>query len=470
MENKKKRQFSIASIGVWLGPVLLIIVVLSLVYTGRSTGSERTGSRVFLIGLDGLEWDIARPLMDEGRMPNLKRLVDEGTAGILMSRPITNSPVIWTTIATGKKREDHGIVGFFTDGQGHEGRTPYTSADRKVAALWNITSMENRSVCALGWWASWPAEEVNGDIVSAFAPYDSRSLFARGVHPDEQVERLTYPPELVDEIKPEMVSIEDITREDMSRIVNIDDWEHPAFLDPRIGDAVDFVLPWTLATDESYVNIAEKLMTENSFDLSMIYIQGTDTMGHRFWSFREDSDRLHNTLERYNLYPEDEEKFREWFGDAIDNYYVLADEFLGRLLNLIDDNTVVIICSDHGFGSYIGAQEPEWIGHSFTGSHRDAGSIVLWGPGIRQGKWLDEENAPHIWDVAPTILAIMGLPLADDMAGQPIMDAFDARFMQDYRPDFVATYDVNYKAGEKPESVPMSEQYEERLRSLGYIQ
>ena len=470
MEGQKKRRFSISAFGVWLGPIILVVAVLSMLYTGRTAENEGPRSKVFLIGLDGLEWDIARPLMDQGRMPNLKRLVDEGTAGTLMSRPVTNSPVIWTTIATGKKREQHGIVGFFSDAEGQEGRIPYTSADRKVAALWNMVSMENRTVCALGWWASWPAEEVNGEVVSAFAPYDSRSLFARGVHPGENVERLTYPSELVDQITPDMVPMQSITREDMSRIVNIDDWDHPVFQNPRFGDAVTFVLPWTMATDQSYVNIAKDLMTKNSFDLSMIYIQGTDTMGHRFWSFREDSPRLHDTLVKYDLYPEEEQRFRDWFGDAIDNYYVLADEWLGELLQLIDDNTVVIICSDHGFGGYIGATDPEWVGHTFTGSHRDDGSIVLWGPGIRRGKWLDENNPPYIWDVAPTILAVMGLPLGQDFAGQPILEAFDARFLQEYHPDFVASYDVNYKAGEKPESVPMSAEYEERLRSLGYIQ
>ncbi len=470
MAGKKKRQFNIASLGVWLGPIVLIVAVLSMIYTGRTAEQNGEGRDVLLVGLDGLEWEIANPLMDQGLMPNLKRLVDEGTAGILMSRPVTNSPIIWTTIATGKKREEHGIVGFFSDGQGHQGRTPYTSADRQCAALWNIMGMEDRTVCTLGWWASWPAEEVNGAIVSAFAPYDSRSLFRRGVHPGESVERLTYPESLAEEIAPCMVPIDSIGREEISRIVNITDWNHPVLQHERVCDAVNFVLPWTMSTDLSYTQIAEYLWSKYDYDLKMIYIQGTDTMGHRFWSFREQSDRLTNTLEEYNIYPDDEEMLRQWFGKAIDNYYVYADELLGRILDLADDNTVVIVCSDHGFGSYMGATEPTWIGHTFTGSHRDAGSIVLWGPGIRHGKWLSEDNCPYIWDVAPTILAIMGLPLAEDMAGAPIMDAFDAKFLQDYHPEFVATYDIDFEAGEKPESVPMSEQYAERLRSLGYIQ
>jgi predicted AlkP superfamily phosphohydrolase/phosphomutase len=238
----------------------------------------------------------------------------------------------------------------------------------------------------------------------------------------------------------------------------------------RVKDGVDYVLPWTYATDLSYVQIAEHMMRGSRYDLAMVYIQGTDTCCHRFWSFRENSSVLHRTLVEYNLLPEEEETYRRYFSETIDRYYEFADELVGRLLACIDKDTVVVVCSDHGFGPWIDDGRERWIGHTFSGSHRNEGSIILWGPGIRRGKRLPDDSPPYIWDVAPTVLALMDLPLAADMPGSPITDSFDSRLRQRYRPDFVASYDVNYKAGERPEMVPMSAEYEERLRSLGYIQ
>jgi len=469
MEGKGRRRFNAASVAVWAGPIVLLVVVAAFIFAGRSTQEQGTGTRVLVIGLDGLEWDILNPLFDQGKLPNLERMVREGTSGILMSRSITNSPVIWTTIATGKKRERHGITGFFSD-EGTGGHTPWVSADRKVAALWNMMGMEDRTVCSLGWWVSWPAEEVNGVVVSAFAPYDPVAYHKRGVHAENPPEGLTYPESLVEEIAPYMVRADSVTHEDLARFVDVDNWNHVMFQFERVGQGVDYVLPWTYATDLSYVQIAEYLLNKRRYDLSMIYIQGTDTVGHRFWSFREESNVLHDTLVRYNLMLEEEATYRRYFGHTIDNYYIFTDELVGRLLALIDENTVVIVCSDHGFGPFLEPEAERWVGHTFAGNHRDDGTIIMWGPGIRKGKHLSDENPPYIWDVTPTILAIMGLPLAVDMDGSPITDAFDARFMQNFRPRFVATYDVNYKAGERPASVPMSAEYEERLRSLGYIQ
>ncbi len=472
MLNPRNKQVGSTILSAWLVPVLVWGVLVGVLFAWRSGVFEPPRTKVLLIGIDGMEWDIVNPLMEEGRLPNIKRLVDEGTSGVLLSREKTLSPIIWTTIATGKKREEHGIDGFFDPGRrGSNGeRMPLTSADRKVPAIWNILGNLDRTVAVFGWWMTWPAEEVNGVMVSAFSAYDPKSAVRRGVHAGEQVERLTWPESLQNSIAPYMVSVDSVTHDDLARFVDVDDWSHRILNLEKVSDGVDYVLPWTYATDVSYVQVAERLLPADSYDLAMVYIQGTDTCCHRFWSFSEDSDVLHNTLVKYNLLPDEEETYRRYFGEAIERYYEFTDTLVGRLLDCIDNNTVVIVCSDHGFGPYVDQGTPRWSGHTFSGSHTVEGSIILWGPGIRQGRELGASSTPYIWDVAPTILAIMDLPLAQDMAGAPIMDALDARFLQEYSPEFVATYDVDYSAGERPEVVPVSAEYEERLRSLGYIQ
>ncbi len=456
---------------------VIITAVVFLYSSGNQTSTgeipeiEKPDRRILLIGIDSLNWQVMNPLIEEGRLPNLGKLIAEGTSGVLMSRTPSNSPVVWTTIATGKKREEHGIRSFMKDGAlKGGGQTPYTSADRKVAALWNMMGMQDRTVGCFGWWVTWPAEEVNGVMVSAFVSFDPQTKLRRGMDIDEAWERLTYPGSLKDEIEPFLIPADSVTHEDMSRFVDVDDWEHPLFDIPELALGIDFVLPWSYATDLSYVQVAEELIPREKFDLSMVYIQGTDSLSHKFWMCRDDIEGLHENLLRYNLPVEYEDTFRKYCGETIDRYYEFADELVGRLLETIDDKTVVIVCSDHGFGTLQSPWESGLVEYTNYGWHVDEGTVIFWGPGIRQGKELSKDNPPHIWDIAPTILMILEMPLAGDMAGMPVTDAFDAGFLLDYRPAYVASYDVDFEAGERPVEVPLSEEYEERLRSLGYIQ
>ena len=471
MRPTGKKKVGSVFITVWLVPIIWG-VLLGVLLAWRNGVFEPPRPRVLLIGIDGLDWEILDPLIEEGRMPNIGRLVADGTGATLMSREKSLSPIIWTTIATGKKRESHGISGFYDENRRDpEGlRIPLTSADRRVAALWNIMGMQDRTVACLGWWMSWPAEEVNGVQVSAFSSYDRKSTVRRGVHAGEDIERLTWPESLQASIEPYMISVDDVTHEDLDRFLDVEDWDHPMFDLERVDDGVDYVLPWTYATDLSYVQVAEQLFTDETYDLSMVYIQGTDTTCHRFWAFREQSRVLHRILTEYDLMPEEEETYRRYFQNTIDRYYEFADEMVGRLLECVDDNTVVVICSDHGFGPWVDTDVERWSGHTFSGQHRNEGVAIFHGPGIRRGIRLSEQASPYIWDITPTILTLLGLPVAQDMDGTPVMDVLDSKFMRDYNPEFVATYDIDYSAGERPEMVPVSAEYEERLRSLGYIQ
>jgi len=459
---------------VWVGPVLVLAVLLGILWIVRSGVLSGRHTKVMLIGIDGLEWNILNPLIEQGRVPNIAKMVNNGTSGILMSEDETLSPIIWTTIATGKNREEHKIKGFFkgsgeTDPKKKGTFTPVTSADRKVPALWNIASYNDRPVGVLGWWASWPAEHVIGTIVSGFTSYDTKSTVRRGVHAGEDLPGLTWPENIRAEIEPLMVDVDKVNTKYLEKFVNVDNWNDRMFAKDRVSQGVKYVLPWTYATDVSYANIGEYLLKNNQYDLFMVYVQGTDTCCHRFWEFRDECKNLHSLLTEYDLYPEEEQTYRKYFGDTINRYYEFADGIVGRLTACIDRNTVVIICSDHGFGDYTD-NEPRWEGKTFSGSHRLEGAIIMSGPGIEKEKKLSDNKPPDIYDIAPTILALMKLPLAKDMQGEPIIEAFDQRFLRNFNPEFVVSYDVNYKQGEVPEKVIVDREYIERLRSLGYVQ
>src|SRR5436309_265863 len=83
--------------------------------------AEKPKSRVLLVGVDAGEWDVLGPLLNEGKIPNFARMRDQGSAGKLRSlEPLTKSPIIWASIATGKVPQKHGILDFFMKQLGRE--------------------------------------------------------------------------------------------------------------------------------------------------------------------------------------------------------------------------------------------------------------------------------------------------------------------------------------------------------------
>ena len=124
--------------------------ILAILFAGASCSRRRSEApRVLLIGVDGADMGIIDRLIGEGKLPTFARLKREGAYGRLRSIEPLLSPIVWTTIATGRKPQDHGVFDFIeigSDGQ----PTPITSLRRKVPALWNIAGQFGWSS---GFWA-----------------------------------------------------------------------------------------------------------------------------------------------------------------------------------------------------------------------------------------------------------------------------------------------------------------------------
>ena len=127
---------------------------------------KRLAKRVLLVGWDGADWKTMQPLMDKGHMPNLERLVNNGMMGNVASLTPMLSPILWTSIATGKHADRHGILGFAEPDPNSEGVRPVTSTSRRCKAIWNILSERGLRSGVVNWFASHPSEPVNGAIVS----------------------------------------------------------------------------------------------------------------------------------------------------------------------------------------------------------------------------------------------------------------------------------------------------------------
>ena len=122
--------------------------------------------RLLLVGWDAADWQMIHPLLDSGRMPNLKRLVEAGVMGHLLTLQPMLSPILWTSIASGKRPYLHGVHGFAEPTPDGLGLRATSSSTRKCKALWNILAQAGKRCQAIGWYASHPAEEINGVCVS----------------------------------------------------------------------------------------------------------------------------------------------------------------------------------------------------------------------------------------------------------------------------------------------------------------
>jgi len=414
----------------WFGGLLALAVVLA---SGCGGPAGKSKGRVLLIGLDGVDWHLLKPLIDAGRMPHIKSLVDRGVAGDLRSlEPLQKSPAIWTTIATGKPPEEHGIRSFVDEVEGR----PLTQNIRRVKALWNIASSAGKTVGVVGWLMSWPAEQVNGFVVSDYIQYQAART--------GRMEHRTYPPELYDEIEPLNHDWKEMSWDAVS-----------AFLSrPVTAEADSAILiaarpiQWMITADKTFTDIALKLGKERNPDFLAVYLRSTDTMAHLYWNYQHPESWPPGTTDP---------ALEPYFKDTMAKDYEWVDEQVGRMLDaLADENTTVVICSDHGF---VGG------GHGGVRDHRVEGVLIMAGKGIAKG----EISGASVYDLTPTLLAIMGLPKADDMKGKVLWQAFDATIRPEMFTEKLPTYESGDAAGQDGLESPVDKELMERLRSLGYI-
>jgi predicted AlkP superfamily phosphohydrolase/phosphomutase/tetratricopeptide (TPR) repeat protein len=361
-------------------------------------GGGRASPRVLLIGIDGADLQIIDRLIVEGKLPTFQRLEREGAFGPLRSQEPLLSPIVWTTIATGRRPEDHGVLDFVEIGA--DGRpTPITSARRRVPALWNIASEFGKTSGFVGWYASYPAERVKGfEVSDRLAFHQVRSARATA--------GATYPERLVEDLRKEFGEPAPDLAAVKARFVASPE----AALTPdgsrRLGE-----LAKIFATSEYYRKIVPALQRKYRPDLLAVYFEGIDACGHLFM---EDAPPKR---------PEVSDADFQAFRNTVDHYYEYQDEVLADLLRLEGPDTVTLIVSDHGFKT--GEIRPMISGRADTGLaplwHRLSGVVFVHGQPARAGGRIAQAT---IYDVAPTVLALLQVPVARDLAGHPLLDAF----------------------------------------------
>ncbi len=366
---------------------------------------------VLIIGIDSADWDLMGPLIDSGDLVTLKELRDRGAWGTLRSMRPTLSPILWTTLATGRRPEDHGVIDFLMVDPTTGGEVPISRLFRRVKALWNITSDLSIPSLTVAWWATWPAERVYGQMVTDRVAY---SLF--DIPASEELIGLTYPESLLESIGDLLVDESSVTYEDIRGIVSIPRERFEAaraVLDAPAGyrDPISHLIK-VVASTRSYHNLAMKLMAEHHPGLTMVYFEGLDEVNHRF---------AHYLPPTMSLVEEQEPALREAYGKAVSRFYRLQDRLVAELVQAAGPDAAVVIVSDHGFAN--GAERPVDMPPDIEGKpgrwHTLDGVLIAAGPPIRPGRM---EMTAELLDITPTILALMGLPVAEDMPGRVLTE------------------------------------------------
>ena len=368
--------------------------------------TSRPVQRLLILGWDAADWQVIDPLLSRGRMPNLARLLSSGTRADLRTLEPKLSPLLWSTIATGKTADRHGILNFVEPSPSGDGVRVASSTSRRTRALWNILTLRGLRVHAVGWYASHPAEPIAGACVSNLLMEGAPS--SPGA-PWPMLEGTVHGPAgLAGRVAAARVSPAAIDRAALRAFL-------PTVAQAGRGDDRPATLAKELARMRSLHAAAVEALRSGPWDCAMVFHDTIDTIGHHFMGYRP--PRMPNASAA---------DLRTW-GEVMDRTYCEHDRLLGELLEAAGPGTSVMLLSDHGFHS--GADRPviadvtkEERAALESRWHRALGVLVLSGPGFKAGA---QVPAPTLLDIAPTALAALGLPVGKDMAGRVIAEAFE---------------------------------------------
>ena len=431
--------------------VAIILAVLLIVIANRDVARNK----ILIIGVDGAEWNIINPMVERGELPHFGRLIKDGTSGNLTSLEPILSPLIWTSMATGKTPEKHGITWFMVEGKDGR-RMPVTSRVREVKALWNILNEYKRKVGFIGWWATWPAETVNGFIISDHVAYHGFGVSGAGTSIGK-----TYPEELISEVEKQIRSPLEVRYDEIQPFINIsrETFEASSKTEFDFSDPVSH-FRHIYCTADGYSKLTSTLGKKSQPDLLAVYYEGVDSAGHLFMKYAP--PKLDWVAEdKYEMYK-----------DVVTEFYKYQDRIIGEHLKQVNENTTVFVVSDHGFRT--GAErlktDDEINVAKAHEDHKINGIIIMYGNHIRKGFKLTEAS---VLDVTPTILYLMGLPVAKDMDGVVLKEAIESEHLKEHPVRWINSYESeNPTPVQEEEEITASDVEEkiiEQLKSLGYI-
>lgn len=412
-------------------------------------GLTRSRGRLVLLGLDALDWTLVDELIARGMMPHTAALMRRGVHAVLeVPRPLI-SPVVWTTIGTGVPPEVHGVLDFLEPDPAGGPPRPVTAASRKATAIWEMMSAAGRSTAVIGWWASFPAQAPPGGSIYS----DRLTEQLLGLAADAP--GMADPPQAALRARELLLRAADVTPVMLAPFLSVSAEElaaavaRPDAWDDPVGGLAK------LAAASLTVERLTALELDRGTEVILSYLEGTDTVGHLYGPYRPP------------VLPGFDGPVARRFGPVIDRYYAWTDRWVGSVVAALEPEDTVVLVSDHGFTW--GDDRPRVPSGAHTATaemwHRPQGAFLAAGPGIPASR---QRHTLGILDVGPSLMALAGLPRAEEMPGRvPVWLLPEAA----HEPARVRYAALVPRQPPEPVELPPQAREEEiaKLRALGYL-
>jgi len=411
----------------------------------------RPADRVFFLGFDGADPDLIEPLVAQGKLPAIERLMAMGTYGRLRSFSPTKSAILWTSVATGKTMLKHGIIDWtYVNKVGLQ--VPFEDRSRKVKTYWEILSERGVTTGTLNWWMSYPPPPIiNGYIVS--------NAFRHTLEP-----HTVHPQRLFPLIAPLKLNREDALEE--MRRQGMPAWRKQDATLPLHGarEVLD-AYPLYVSQDLTVDRVSDYLFATQPVEVFSTYFRLVDVTSHFAVHF-VDRKLYAETValeDAGRLTPEATQRMDTEFARVLTPLYQLMDRTIAKYLARMDDRTVLIVSSDHGFDFYRGN-----YAHAHHGMQPPDGVLFCAGPGFKQGSRL---KGATLFDIAPTILYSIGQPVPSDMDGTLLTAALEPDELPRCPMRSIASYESQERqTASGTAASAIDDKVPEDLKTLGYIQ
>ena len=359
-------------------------------------------SKLCLIHVPGADWQLIQPKVDAGRMPNLERLITQGTIGSLFSNAPLGAPIPATTVATGLTPVGHGVTHILQPQPSVGGFRLTDARDVTAPRFWDIAACNGVRTAVVGWPLTHPAPNGPALVVSdgfgvSFGPdfyewaFDPATVSDPSLH-DTLSELRMHPTDMdagmVMPFLPEGQSI-----------------------DPET-DGRAAILAQALARAVSVHGAGTWIAEHHDWNLLTVSFDMIERLSTSFMQFRE-PQMQHVTDAEFAIYRH-----------VVDGAYLFLDLMLGRYMELIDDDATIMVVSEHGFLNDALRAIP--VANAKTAvaarAYREMGVFVASGPGIRADNLVFGATSP---DILPTVLAVFGLPAPDACSGKVLHDIFE---------------------------------------------
>ena len=387
---------------------LLVAAVAQAEAPQAGPAQKAVKPHVIVLGVNGMEWDIVRPLLVRGEMPNLAHLIANGTSGYLKTISSPNCPKVYTTFFTSTPPPENGITGFVVNGQ-----TANTNM-LKEEPIWSILSKNGVSVGMANVPATFPVMPLNGYMVSG--------MLTRGKDCEDGV---LCAPKLTEVEGGDAVYPAKLKQELLANVGDFYiDCERIPKLETMAGHEAEGINQWLAKVDTiraQQTRLFDYLLSKHPQDFTFLVQSCEDRVGHWLYPIQPFNvgynAKVHSV--RVNAFPDQ---------------YRAFDKVLGTVLQHVDENTYLFIVSDHGIkplryteehGMHMDHPMDSVIAkHDYVDGDEVAGAFVAMGPGIKKNLHLMGLEV-STYDVAPTLLHLYGIEAPKQMKGRVMTEIFE---------------------------------------------